>query len=55
MVVGEKESFVMNDRKKVLELFEEQKAFMEDRVNSGIERNRKGYAHITVKNREGNL
>lgn len=44
----------MNDRKKVLELFEEQKAFMEDRVNSGIERNRKGYAHITVKNREGN-
>lgn len=44
----------MNERRKVLELFEEQKEYMEERVNSGIEQNRKGYAKITVKDKNGN-
>lgn len=44
----------MSERRKVLELFEEQKEYMEERVNSGIEQNRKGYAKITVKDKNGN-
>ena len=44
----------MSERRKVLELFEEQKEFMEERINSGIEQYRKGYANILVKDSEGN-
>lgn len=44
----------MSERRKVLELFEEQKEFMEERINSGIEQYRKGYANIVVKDSEGN-
>ena len=44
----------MNDRKKVLELFEKNKEYMEERINSGIEQNRKGYAEICVKDKQGN-
>ena len=44
----------MNDRKKVLELFEKNKEYMEERINSGIEQNRKGYAKICVKDKNGN-
>ena len=44
----------MNDRKKVLELFEQNKEYMEERINSGIEQNRKGYAKICVKDKDGN-
>ena len=44
----------MNDRKKVLELFEKNKEYMEERINSGIEQNRKGYAKICVKDKDGN-
>lgn len=44
----------MEGRRKVLELFEEQKDFAEDRINSGIEMNRKGYAGITVTDENQN-
>ena len=44
----------MHERRKVLEWFENQKGFMEDRVNAGIEQNRKGYAYITVLDSAGN-
>ena len=44
----------MTDRKKVLELFEENKAYMEDRVNAGIEQNRKGWGTVLVRDQEGN-
>lgn len=45
----------MEDRRKVMELFEEQQEYMNDRVNSGIEMYRKGYAEITVKDADGNV
>ena len=44
----------MSERRKVLELFEEQKEFMEERINYGIEMHRKGYAKLVVKDGEGN-
>ena len=44
----------MVDRKKILELFEKNKDYMEERINSGIEQNRKGYAQICVKDEQGN-
>lgn len=44
----------MNERKKLLELFEQQKDYSEDRINHGIELYRKGYAYITVKDKDGN-
>lgn len=44
----------MSDRKKVLELFEKNKEYMEERINSGIEQHRKGYAKICVKDKDGN-
>ena len=44
----------MSDRRKVLDLFEAQKDFMEEKVNAGIEQYRKGYAHITVVDSCGN-
>ena len=43
----------MSERRRVLELFEEQKDFMEERVNSGIERYRKGNACLTVVDEGG--
>lgn len=45
---------IMNNRKKVLELFEKNKEYMEERINGGIEQNRKGYAQICVKDKDGN-
>ena len=44
----------MSDRRKVLELFEKNKDYMNERINSGIEQNRKGYAQITVKDKNKN-
>lgn len=44
----------MSDRRKVLELFDKNKEYMEERVNSGIEQHRKGYAEISVKDKDGN-
>ena len=44
----------MMERKKVLEFFHEQNEFMEEKINSGIEKYRKGYADILVKDSEGN-
>ena len=37
------------ERRRILELFDSQKDYVEDKVNSGIELYRKGYANITVK------
>lgn len=44
----------MNDRRKVLELFEEQKEFLEEKISSGIDKYRKGYGNIVVKDNRGN-
>ncbi len=43
----------MSDRKKVLELFEEQKELLDKRINEGIEKYRKGDAAITVTDNNG--
>jgi len=43
----------MDGRRKVLELFDEQKEFMEEKINFGIEMYRKGYADLTVVDCEG--
>lgn len=44
----------MSERKeKILKPFEENKAYMEDRIASGIEANRKAFAHFSVKNADG--
>nr|WMX25206.1 endo-1,4-beta-xylanase [uncultured bacterium] len=43
----------MNDRRKVLELFDDQEASWKQRVTEGIERYRKGNGRITVVNKEG--
>ena len=43
----------MSERRKVLELFEEYRDFMQDRVENGIELYRKGYAYLTVRDRDG--
>lgn len=44
----------MSDRRRIFEKFEEQREFWEDKVNHGIEQYRKGYADITVKDKDGN-
>lgn len=45
----------MSERaEKVLKAFRENRAYMEDRVQSGIEANRKGWAKIRVVDQEGN-
>ena len=43
----------MNDRRKVLDLFDEQEASWKQRVAEGIERYRKGDGRITVVDKEG--
>ncbi|MBQ8358146.1 MAG: endo-1,4-beta-xylanase [Clostridia bacterium] len=43
----------MNERRKILELFEENKTYMEDRIQNGIEQHRKGYADIFIKDANG--
>ena len=45
----------MNDRRRILELFDEQKDFLDEKVNSGIETHRKGYANIALTDGEGNV
>ena len=45
---------MMENRRKVLELFREQKEFLEEKIQFGIEQYRKGYASIHVKDQEGN-
>ena len=44
----------MCGRRKVLELFCEQKETMEERINQGIENYRKGFMKISVKDKDGN-
>lgn len=44
----------MNDRRQVLEYFEQQKDFLSEKVSSGIEQHRKGNAFITVTDQNGN-
>lgn len=45
----------MSDKTKLLEQFEKYKDYTEDRINLGIEKNRKGFAYITIKDEQGNL
>jgi len=45
----------MSDRRKVLELFEKHKDYIDKRVSSGIELYRKGYGVVTVKDKDGNV
>lgn len=42
------------NREEVLKRFEEQKEFMQERIQSGIEQNRKGYCKLKVKDADGN-
>ena len=44
----------MNDRRKVLELFDTHRELVEKRVAEGIEKNRKGNAKIIVTDKDGN-
>lgn len=44
----------MSERRKVLELFEKQKEYMDKRVAEGIEKYRKGDAKITLTDKKGN-
>lgn len=44
----------MDNRRKIMEHFEEQKDFFDGKVNAGIEANRKGYAAITIKDKDNN-
>lgn len=43
----------MNDRRRVLELFEQNKDFVDERVTEGIEKYRKGDAKIILTDSEG--
>ena len=43
----------MNDRRKVLELFEQQKEYTDKRISEGIEKYRKGNAEIIVTDKSG--
>ena len=43
----------MNDRRKVLELFEQQKEYTDKRISEGIEKYRKGNAEIIVTDKNG--
>lgn len=43
----------MNDRKKILDLFEQQKEYTDKRVSEGIEKYRKGNAKIMVTDKSG--
>ncbi|MBQ8605210.1 MAG: endo-1,4-beta-xylanase [Clostridia bacterium] len=44
----------MSDRKKVLELFYENKDVLSEKINSGIEKNRKGDIKIKISDKDGN-
>lgn len=44
----------MNDRKKILELFDQQKEYTDKRISEGIEKYRKGDAEIVVTDKSGN-
>ena len=44
----------MNDRRRVLELFEQQKEYTDKRIAEGIEKYRKGIAEIIVTDSDGN-
>lgn len=44
----------MSDRKAILKSFKENRAYMEDRITSGIEANRKGIGKLKFVDREGN-
>ena len=43
----------MNDRKKILDLFEQQKEYTDKRISEGIEKYRKGNAEIIVTDKSG--
>ena len=43
----------MDNRRELLKKFEEQKFFMKDKISSGIETNRKGYAFLSITDKDG--
>jgi len=43
----------MNDRRKVLDLFDDQESFWQQRAAEGIERYRKGDGRLTIVDKEG--
>ena len=45
----------MSDRKNILELFESQKDFLDEKINTGIEKYRKGTFKIAVKDKNGKI
>ena len=45
---------IMNERRKILDQFEDQKIFLDETVPANIEANRKGFAQIRVTDGEGN-
>ena len=47
------EVFQMSTRKKILRSFEEKKDYMNDRIATGIEANRKGFAFLTLTDEKG--
>ncbi len=42
------------ERKKIFEFFEKYKDYTKDRINTGIEHNKKGYSYLTIKDADGN-
>ena len=45
---------VHKNRRSVLEQFEEQKEYLDEKINFGIEQYRKGYADIIINDQDGN-
>jgi hypothetical protein len=43
----------MESRRKILDLFEEQKEYWEERTKAGIEENRKGNATLKIRDKDG--
>ena len=43
----------MSRRDNVFRLFEDRYDFVKDKIENGIEQNRKGYAHIAIKDENG--
>ena len=43
----------MSERRRILELFEQQKDYLEEKINSGIENNRKGTFNLKIIQKNG--
>ena len=51
----EKVEVKMGRKETVFKYFNEQKEYTKDRVALGIEKNRKGFAELSIKDQKGNL